>query len=160
MTDDRIENGIDPALREQYCFGCGRHNPLGFHLEFERDGGDVVARYTPRREDSGYPGLMHGGLATLLLDEAMGWAMYADRVFAVTATMSTRFRRPVTLESPLLVRGRIDRQRGRRIEVSAELYDEEGERIVEASGLFLRMDAEAEARSLEVLRREFGTTLD
>ena len=103
---------------------------------------------------------MHGGLATLLLDEAMGWAMYADRVFAVTARMSTRFRRPVTLDSPLLVRGRIDRQRGRRIEVSAELYDEEGERIVEASGLFLRMDEEAEARSLEVLRREFGTSLD
>ncbi len=98
------EEGINPALRDQYCFGCGRHNPLGFHLEFERDGGDVVASYTPRREDSGYPGLMHGGLATLLLDEAMGWAMYADRV--------------------------------------------------------LRMDEEAEARSLEVLRREFGTTLD
>ncbi len=160
MTDERNNEGIDPALREQYCFGCGRHNPLGFHLEFERDGGDVVASYTPRREDSGYPGLMHGGLATLLLDEAMGWAMYVDRVFAVTARMQTRFRRPVTLDRPLLVRGRIERTRGRRIEVSAELYDEDGKPVVEASGLFLRMDAEAEAQALEVMRREFGTSLD
>ena len=27
----------DPVLREQYCFGCGRHNPIGLHLVFEHD---------------------------------------------------------------------------------------------------------------------------
>ena len=29
----------------------------------------------PRPEDTGFPGIMHGGLLALLLDEAMGWAM-------------------------------------------------------------------------------------
>ena len=153
---DPPAEGIDADLTNQYCFGCGRHNPIGFHLEFARDGEDVVAHYTPRREDTGFPGVMHGGLAALLLDEAMGWAMYADRVFAVTARMETRFRRPVQLERPLEVRGRIDRARGRRLEVSAELCDEHGARLVEASGLFLRMDPESEARALATFREEFG----
>lgn len=145
---------VDERLREQYCFGCGRHNPIGLHLEFERDAaGGVATTYVPRPEDQGFPAMMHGGLATLLLDEAMGWAMYADRVFAVTAKMETRFRRPVPVDEPLVVRSRVERQRGRRIELSGELRTAgsdgaEGALLVEASGLFLRMDPEAEAAAL------------
>ena len=121
---------------------------MGLHLEFEREGAYLVASYAPRGEDAGFPGMMHGGLATLLLDEAMGWAMYADRVFAVTARMETRFRRPVDLEGALTVRGRLLRTRGRRIEAEAALSDAGGQLLVEATGLFMRMDAETEARAL------------
>jgi acyl-coenzyme A thioesterase PaaI-like protein len=140
-----VTQETDPALREHYCFGCGRHNPIGFHLVFERDEEGVVARYTPRREDQGFPDVMHGGLLALLLDEAMGWAMYADRVFAVTARMETRYRRAVGLEGTLTTRARITRQRGRRIDVGLHLD-------VEAYALFLRMDPDAEERALASFR--------
>lgn len=142
----------DPVLREQYCFGCGRHNPIGLHLVFEREGDGVVAHYLPRREDQGFPHVMHGGLQSLLLDEACGWAMYADHVFAVTAKMETRFRRSVGLDAPVVVRARVVRQRGRRIEIEATLSDEAGAVYVEASALFLRMDRAAEARALASFR--------
>lgn len=138
----------DPALREHYCFGCGRHNPIGFHLVFERDADAVVARYVPRPEDQGFPEAMHGGLLSLLLDEAMGWAMYADNVFAVTAKMEVRFRRSVGLVDPLVARARITRNRGRRIEVEAHLTNDAGEVLVESTALFMRMRPEDEARAL------------
>ena len=143
-----MSDAVDPLLREHYCFGCGRHNPIGLHLAFEREGEHVIARYTPRPEDQGFPLAMHGGLAALLLDEAMGWAMYADRIFAVTAKMETRFRRPVGLDAPLTARGRILRRRGRRIEVEATLNDPNGERLAEAVGLFVRMPREQEEAAL------------
>ena len=146
----------DPTLREHYCFGCGRHNPIGLHLVFERDGDGVVARYTPRPEDQGFPAIMHGGLLSLLLDEAMGWAMYADRVFAVTAKMETRYRKVVGLDTPLVARARIVRQRGRRIEVEATLTAAGGDVLVDASALFLRMDPESEARALASFRASAG----
>jgi len=147
----------DPALREHYCFGCGRHNPIGFHLVFERDGaGGVVARYIPRPEDQGFPEVMHGGLLALLLDEAMGWAMYQDSVFAVTAKMELRYRRAVGLDDPLIVRARIARNRGRRIEVEATLANDAGDVLVEASALFMRMRAEEEARALASFRASAG----
>lgn len=139
---------IDPALREHYCFGCGRHNPIGLHLEFVRDGDEVVAHYSPRPQDQGFPGLMHGGLLALLLDEAMGWAMYADRLFAVTARMQARYRRPVGLDAPLTARARVVRQRGRRIEVAATVSDDSGVVLAEADALFLRMPPEQEAEAL------------
>ncbi len=143
----------DPALREHYCFGCGRHNPIGFHLVFEREeDGGVVARYMPRREDQGFPEVMHGGLLALLLDEAMGWAMYADNVFAVTAKMEVRYRRAVGLEDSLTARARITRNRGRRIEVEATLTNDAGELLVESSALFMRMNADDEARALASFR--------
>ncbi|MEZ4553036.1 MAG: PaaI family thioesterase [Dehalococcoidia bacterium] len=146
----------DPALREHYCFGCGRHNPIGFHLVFEREGEDVVARYVPRPEDQGFPDVMHGGLLTLLLDEAMGWAMYADGVFAVTAKMEVRFRRAVGLAEALIARSRITRSRGRRIEVEAKLTNDAGEVLVESSALFMRMNPEDEARALASFRASAG----
>lgn len=139
---------IWPGATNTFCFGCGRHNPIGLHLVFERDGEDVLTIYEPRPEDQGFPGIMHGGLLSLLLDEAMGWAMYADEVFAVTAKMETRFRRRVPLEGTLTVRARIARRRGRRIELEATLHDREGQTLVEASGLFVRMPAEEEAAAL------------
>ena len=152
-----MSSEVDPGLRAHYCFGCGRHNPFGMHLEFERAGDGVVASYTTRREDQGFPGMLHGGLLALLLDEAMGWALYADRIFAVTARMETRFRRPATLDEALTVRGRITRNRGRRIEVAGEVIDAGGACLVEASGLFLRMRPDAEASALARFQSEFGS---
>lgn len=148
----------DPMLREQYCFGCGRHNPIGMHLVFERDeeGDGVIAWYVPRAEDQGFPNVMHGGLLALLLDEAMGWAMYADHIFAVTAKMETRYRRTVGVDAPIAARARVVRQRGRRIEIEASISNAAGELLVEAISLFLRMDAATEARALESFRTGVG----
>ncbi|HJM88269.1 MAG TPA: hotdog fold domain-containing protein [Dehalococcoidia bacterium] len=149
MPDDP---DYDPALLEHYCFGCGRHNPIGLHLAFQRDGDGMTATYLPRPEDQGFPGIMHGGLLGLVLDEAMGWAMYADELFAVTAKMETRFRRQVGLDAPLTVHSRITRRRGRRIELQATVSDEGGDVLVEGSGLFVRMPAEQEAAALATFR--------
>lgn len=142
--------GFDTAFYTQYCFACGHENPIGLHLRFSPDGdGGVVARYEPRREDQGFPGVMHGGVAASLLDEAMAWAMFAaHRVLGVTAKMEVRFRRAVDLDAPLTLRGRVTRQRGRRIEVEATLANAGGDLLVEASSLYLRMGAEDEARVL------------
>ncbi len=149
---------IDPRMRAHYCFGCGEHNPIGLRLNFQRDGKGVMAPYRPRREDQGFPGLVHGGLLSLLLDEAMGWAMYADEVFALTARMETRFRKPVPLDRELLVRSRIRSRRGRRIEVEAELCHADGlsagELLAEASGLFVRMPPDEERDAIARFRKE------
>jgi len=141
---------FDPALYDQYCFACGRANPIGLHLRFHREGDVVVAAYAPRPEDVGFPGVLHGGVLVTLLDEAMAWAMYGRSLtLGVTAKMEIRYRRAAAPEEALVVRGRVRRMRGRRIEVEAELDTASGERVAEATALFLRLPSEREA---EVLR--------
>jgi uncharacterized protein (TIGR00369 family) len=142
---------FDRRLYEQVCFACGRHNAFGLQLRFTRaEDGSVVAAYEPRPQDAGFPGVMHGGILMTLLDEAMAWALWSEAgALGVTAKMETRYRRTVTLDGPLTLRGRVARARGRRFEVEATLDDASGARLADASALFLRLPP---AREREVMR--------
>lgn len=126
-------------LANQGCFGCGPANPIGLHLEFqEHTEGGVWAAFHSKPEYQGWDGVMHGGLVTVLLDEAMAWAASASRVIYYTAKLEVRYRRPVPVDAPLVVRGWITNKRGSRLETRAELQSQTGEMLAEATALFLR----------------------
>lgn len=59
----------------QPCFGCGPDHPIGFQLQFERDGDVVRTRFTPGERYQGPPGIMHGGLVMTLGDELASWTL-------------------------------------------------------------------------------------
>ncbi|HEY8693667.1 MAG TPA: PaaI family thioesterase [Chloroflexota bacterium] len=130
---------IVAPLANQGCFGCGPANPIGLHLNFEHhpDGG-VQARFTPGAEHQGWDGMMHGGLVTVLLDEAMAWAASASSTVYYTGRLEVRYRQPVRSGTPLTVRGWIARNRGRTLETRAEVQSESGDTLAEATALFLR----------------------
>jgi acyl-coenzyme A thioesterase PaaI-like protein len=126
-------------LANEGCFGCGPGNPIGLHLAFEShaDGG-VVAHFTPGLEHQGWDGVMHGGLVTVLLDEAMAWAASASTTMYFTGKLEVRYRSPVRTGAPLLVRGWITRNRGRTLETRAEVQAEDGSVLAEGTALFMR----------------------
>jgi len=128
-----------------WCYGCGAKNPEGLHIEFEVEGLRVTGRFTARQAHQGYPGVAHGGIAAAVLDEAMGWAMYAAGAWAMTARMEVKYRRPLPLGEPLTVTAEVLRDRGRRLEAEATLRTQSGEVLAQASGLFLRMPGERQS---------------
>ncbi|KPK22246.1 MAG: hypothetical protein AMJ76_00330 [Dehalococcoidia bacterium SM23_28_1] len=132
----------------RYCFGCGDLNPAGLKLEFRFEGNKAVADFRPQDRHQGYPGLMHGGVIAAALDEAMGWAMYASRVWAVTGKMEVKFRQPLPLHQKATVSGEVIRNRGRWLEVRGEIRGEEGRLMAESYGLFMRLP-EDRVRELE-----------
>jgi len=137
-----------PDSPRRWCFGCGDHNPEGLHIDFEIEGTRVGGRFRPRDTHQGWPGLAHGGVAAAVLDEAMGWAMYAAGAWAMTARMEVKYRRPLPLGEELLVSAEVTRDRGRRLEAEAEVRTASGEVLAQAFGLFLRAPAER-ARELD-----------
>ncbi len=158
MADaEHAAGAFDERLYDQVCFACGARNQHGLHLRFSREvseagGGAVVCRYDPKPEDQGFPGVMHGGVLAALLDESMAWAMWAaDRALGVTAKMETRYRKTVGTTGTLIVHGRVVRMRGRRIEVEASVDDADGERLAEATALFMRLSPEVEQQMSEAL---------
>jgi uncharacterized protein (TIGR00369 family) len=124
------------------CFGCGERNPIGLHLKFRRVDGAVQAEFTPKPVYEGYAAMMHGGIVSTLLDEAMSWAVIDQGNLAVTAKMDIEFKRPVPVTEPLLVSGRVVRDRRRLVEASGELRSTSGELLASASAIFMRVSEE------------------
>jgi uncharacterized protein (TIGR00369 family) len=157
MAPHPAPGDFDPQLYDQYCFACGRQNPIGLQLRFARVDDGVRAHYRPRAEDAGFPGVLHGGVLVTLLDEAMAWAMYSEAyALGVTAKMDIRYRRPAQLDDTLVLTGRVTRVRGRRIEVAATIDSAAGERLVEAAALFLRVPPDREAELMRAIGWDVG----
>ncbi len=136
LTDlaDRIRKHFDDG-----CYACGRANPLGLGVDgFRLDGEDLMAGFTPRVEHGGGPGVLHGGIAAAALDEILAWAgMVCERVFIVTATLEVRYRKPVAIDgSRLLLRGRLEDRRGRKLRLSGSL-EANGIEAATATGLYV-----------------------
>lgn len=89
----------------------------------------------------GAPGIAHGGIVGAALDEACGLLATWHRFPTVTARIAIRYRRPAPINRALRISSRVTAERGRRIEISAELRDGE-ELLAEADGAFLHVPLE------------------
>jgi len=121
------------------CFACGPANPIGMHLHFDRsqDGDGVVARATLASEFQGWRGIAHGGIVMALLDEAMAHAAGYAGHRGVTAAVNVRFRKPVPLETPIEIRGRVTWQRRNVLGVEGWILDGRGTPLARAEGSFV-----------------------
>ena len=69
---------MEKQPNSRMCFVCGVDNPIGLHLSFYTDdAGRCIARFRPRPEHQGFPGWLHGGIASTLLDEPTQIAVHA-----------------------------------------------------------------------------------
>lgn len=128
------------------CMVCGRDNPLGLQGRFyELDDGELLGVFTPREEHQGYPGRLHGGISSAMLDETIGRAVTIARpdAWGVTVELTVKYRRPVPLDEEIRVVGRITRDTTRLFEGSGELLLADGSVAVEARGRYLRLPLDA-----------------
>ena len=136
-------------LRTNRCFVCGPDNAEGLHLTFVQDGPNGArALYTARAEHCGWPGLLHGGLAFTLMDEALAYALYFQDLYGVTARIETRFRRPIRAGAKLIIRAWTVEQRRNLVDARAEIrLDAEGSPLVaEASATMYLQEIAAETK--------------
>lgn len=132
------------------CFVCGRENPIGLHAEFFIRDDKVLVEFVPRQDHQGYPGVMHGGLVTALLDETIGRSAFLHNMWVVTAKLELRFRKPVPIGQKITVLGWVTRVRGRLLEAQGEVRLEDGSVAVEANGLYIELPEEKQ-REIEAL---------
>ena len=125
------------------CLVCGMKNSLGLKAFFyELENGEVLAIFHPCEEHQSYPGRMHGGIATAILDETIGRAgmiKYGEDMWGVTMEFHTRFRKPVPLDAELRVLGRITGEKKRAFVGSGEILLPDGAVAVEGKGRFLKL---------------------
>ncbi len=121
------------------CFACGRDNPIGLKLNFRQEEDKVIASFVPEEVHQGYPGIMHGGLVTTLLDEAMAKVMNLRNIVAVTATLEVKFRHKVQIGERLIIWGQLVEEKKKRCSIKSWLTDKEGKILAEASSVFIKI---------------------
>jgi uncharacterized protein (TIGR00369 family) len=108
------------------------------NLHVEEQAGIVTAHYVPRAEHIGFEGVIHGGILSTVLDEAMVWcATWAGKRFCVAGELNVRFRQSVGVGRNLTVEARVASVRSRLIETEGFIRDESGNVLVEAAGKYV-----------------------
>ena len=127
------------------CLVCGVENTAGLQARFiEIDKGELVGIFWPRMEHQSYPGRLHGGAASAILDETIGRSInIADsQIWGVTIEFTIRFRRPVPLNDEVKAVARITKDSSRSFEGTGEIVLADGTVAVEAWGKYLKMPLE------------------
>lgn len=124
------------------CLVCGLKNQFGLKAAFyELENDELLAIFRPTEEYQSYPGRLHGGIATAILDETIGRAILTKEqdLWGVTINFSTRYRKPVPLDEEIRVIGRVDHVANRYFEGSGEILLKDGSIAVEGKGKFIKL---------------------
>lgn len=131
------------TLSARSCFVCGPDNPRGLRLAFQtNESGEMTAEWIPEPEMEGYQGIVHGGIVSTVLDEAMAKVVDATGAEALTAELRVRFRRQVSSGIPALARGWIESRNKRMINAEAALTGTDGVELAHAWAVFLELKQE------------------
>ncbi len=77
------------------------------------DGDGVKASFIPGPDHQGFDDVVHGGIISTVLDEAMAWATAHAGFWAMTGEMRVRFRQPLNIGESTVVTARVSGARGR-----------------------------------------------
>ncbi|MCK5096609.1 MAG: PaaI family thioesterase [Desulfobacteraceae bacterium] len=124
---------IDP-----HCFACGFDNKHGLDMHFETNGEKIRSRVKVPSHLRGWSNLVHGGIISTMIDETMSWAaIHLLERFILTKSMKVDFKKPLTINTPVIIIGYIVKQKtDRAVTMAADIYDEKGKLYSSGQGEF------------------------
>ena len=125
------------------CFVCGEKNPGGLQLHFEIDPEKQTLKTTFVASPvyQGYDGIVHGGIISTLLDEAMAKLAYELGYQTITASLEIRFKLPAPILQPLHVYGEITEVSHRLVKAKARVEQRDGTILAVGTSNLLRQKA-------------------
>lgn len=108
---------------DNHCFVCGALNPCGLQARPVIDAATRSAscRLAVPRAFQGWQGIVHGGILATLLDETCAYAAKAEARQVVTAELHISYKKPVPVETGLLITATIVGERRRILDVNARI---------------------------------------
>jgi len=127
------------------CVVCGKLSGFALGSDFyELEGGVVFSVIRGRNEHQSYPGRMHGGLITAILDETIGRAVQigAPDQWGVTSKIEVAFKRPVPLNEPIRCFGKITKLYGVAFTGKGYIEDADGKVLATATATYVKVPVE------------------
>ncbi|MBL1098499.1 PaaI family thioesterase [Streptomyces coffeae] len=140
------------------CFGCSPRNPIGLKLRMRRlPNGDYATETTFSEDYASYPGIVHGGIVNVLLDEVMGDTLaLVHGMLAFTVTLRSKMLLPLVVGTPYLTSARISGRGNGVLLTEAEITGPGGELHVMATGTYQPIRSEQARRLMKLDDTAFG----
>lgn len=133
---------IKKQTNSKMCLICGIENKAGIQAPFyEMEDNSVVTIFEYKEHHQSYPGRVHGGMISCMLDELIGRAVWIidPTIWGVTMTLNVKFRKPVPYNQKLKAIGRITNVKSRAFEGIGELYDMDGNLLASAEAVYYKL---------------------
>ena len=136
-----LRNGT--LIDDGYCFVCGRKNPIGLKLNFLFDGKTIKTEFIAQKEHQGYMNIVHGGIISTLLDEAMVKLAIEMGMPEVTAKMDIRLKKALGIGEKITVSAEILKDTRKILEACAKAVTKDGAIIAEAKGKLIKIERQS-----------------
>lgn len=136
---------IKKQRNSKMCIMCGLDNEYGVRAPFySMQDGSVAALFEYREQHQSYPGRVHGGLITAMLDELGLRALWAqeldEKTFGVTMDMETKFRKPVPYGEGLIGTARVLKETGNFLTAESKILDKDGQTLANGIIKYIKLD--------------------
>jgi len=121
------------------CFACGKKNNFGLKLDFEIQGQTSSTKFVFKKIHQGYADIVHGGIITTILDEAMGRLLFDLGILSLTALLEVRFFHLVRVGEEVFIKGEVIKQTRKIIIAQSEMRLKNGQIVAQAKAKFLRI---------------------
>ena len=133
-------NLSDKLSSDEMCFACGSKNPISLQLNFNYyEDNKVKAEFKPHKNLQGFQDILHGGITSTVLDEAMAKVINMQGIKAVTAEINVRFKQAVPVEKEYVVQGILKKQKKKLIFTESFLKDKNDNLYASATAKFMEI---------------------
>ncbi len=136
-----MEDGFKriPNRFEGNCFGCSADNSVGLQMKFWWNERLVRSKLVVPDHLCGWNRLIHGGVASTILDEVMSWAtIYSRKQMVMTKTMTIDFIKPIQIGDEITAEGQVKEVKSKHEVVSEGfIFNRKKELCVRSIGNFV-----------------------
>jgi acyl-coenzyme A thioesterase PaaI-like protein len=118
---------------------CGKENKDGLKLDFEIKGRKSHAEFVPDERFQGFEGIVHGGIVSTVLDEAMGKLAFMIGLNAVTSSIKVDLKQPTMVGKKYVVSGEIVEELEKIVKAKAILTDEDNNLVAQAEAVLVKI---------------------
>ena len=125
------------------CVVCGTHNEFSLGCKFfELDDNIIVATLKAKNHHQSYPGRMHGGMISAIIDETIGRAVQIEKPeqWGVTGELTIRYIKPTPLGQELHCFAKLVQENSRLFKGVAILETQTGELVATGSATYFKLD--------------------
>ena len=146
---------VSKQHNSKMCIICGLDNEYGLQAPFyNMEDGSVMTRFKYRKQHQSYPGRVHGGLITAMLDEMGLRSLWAnentENSWGVTFALDTKYRKPVPYDANLIGKGIVVKNTNKFVVTEASIMDTLGNVLANGTIKYIKLEMDEISKGVSI----------